>query len=104
MMGEDDDQEFFKVFEEFLKASKELLEAATLCDGDSIKQDMISFVVPEFNKMWARSEGIKVLLEKQNYDANKDFILQEIKEVTKQNNEIAQRIKDKLGSLNGIRN
>ena len=104
MMIEDDGPEFFKVFEEFLKASKELLDAATLCDGDSIKQDMISFVVPEFNKMWARSEGIKVLMEKQNYEENKDFIIEEIKEVTKQNNEIAQKIKDKLGSLNGIGN
>ena len=60
---------------------------------------MIAFVVPDFNKMWARSEGIKVLLEKEDFSENKEFVLEEMKSVTKENQKIAKKIKDKLASL-----
>ena len=64
MIAEDDDiYTFMKICEDFVNSTKELRDAAALCDEDPIKQDMIAFIVPEFHKMWARSEGIKVFLE-----------------------------------------
>jgi len=90
---------FMKVCEDFVKSSLELRNAAALCDDDPIKQEMISFVTPEFNKMWAKSEGIKVLLEKEHFAENREFILSEMRDVTLQNRKIAAKIKDKLGSL-----
>ena len=97
MMGYDI-QSFVNICEAFVESSDELRKAAMLCD-DPIKREMISFVAPEFEKMWARSEGIKILLEKENYSKNKEFILEEMKSVTKQNLEMAKKIRDKLGSL-----
>jgi hypothetical protein len=96
---EDDIYTFIGVCENFVKSSLELRDAAALCKEDSIKQDMIAFVVPDFNKMWARSEGIKVLLEKEDFSENKEFVLEEMKSVTRENQEIAKKIKDKLASL-----
>ena len=90
---------FIKICNDFVESSKELRDAATLCDNDPIKQEMVAFIVPEFEKMWARSEGVNALLEKENYSENKEFILEEMKIVTKQNFEMAKKIKEKLGSL-----
>ena len=98
-MENSDIYEFVGVCEAFVKSSVELRNAAALCDDDPVKQDMIAFVVPDFHKMYARSEGIKVLLEKQDFSENKEFILEEMRSVTKQNQEITNKIKDKLDSL-----
>ena len=61
--------------------------------------DMVSHIVPDFHKMWARSEGIKTLLEKERFSENREFVLEEMKLVIKENLSIAKKIKDKLGSL-----
>jgi hypothetical protein len=50
--------------------------------------------------MWAKTEGIGVMLQNNNYSANKHFIIEEIKEVTTQNRELAKKIKEKLSCLN----
>ena len=47
---------FMKVCEDFVKSSLELRNAAALCDEDPIKQEMIAFVTPEFNKRSLRGE------------------------------------------------
>ena len=94
----DDLQPFMDVCSAFVKSSEELADAAQLCD-DEMKQDMISFVIPEFEQMRARSEGIKILLSKENYSENKEFILEEMKAVTQKNLEMAQKIRETLGSL-----
>ena len=60
---------------------------------------MISHIIPDFHKMWARSEGIKTLLEKKNFSENREFILEEMKIVIKENLEIAKKIRSKLGLL-----
>jgi hypothetical protein len=99
MIDNDELYSFMKVCEGFVKSTVQLRDAAALCDDDPIKQDMIAFIVPEFHKMWARSEGIKVLLEKEKYSENREFILEEMQAVTHQNLEIAKTITDKLGSL-----
>jgi len=94
----DVENEIFEVMVEFLRSSVELRDAAALCDDDPVKQDMIAFIVPDFNKMWARSEGIKLMVNG-DYGSNKNFIIEEMKIVTKQNLEIASKIKNKLGQL-----
>ena len=91
---------FIQTCQRFVESSKELRDAASLCEEDPVKQDMIAFVIPDFHTMWARSEGIRVLLEKKNFAENREFVLREMKEVTEQNLEIAKKIKDKLGCLN----
>jgi len=98
-MKENDIYEFVGICEAFVRSSAELRNAAALCDDDPVKQDMIAFIIPDFHKMYARSEGIKVILEKQDFSENRDFILQEMRSVTQQNQEITKKIKDKLGSL-----
>ena len=95
-----DIEAFVNMCQEFVDSSKELRDAAALCDDDPIKQDMISFIVPDFHKMWARSEGIKVLLEKEKFAENREFVLEEMKSVIKQNREIAEKIRNKIGYLN----
>ena len=99
MMDNDELYSFMQVCEGFVQSTVQLRDAAALCGNDPIKQDMIAFVVPEFHKMWARSEGIKVLLEKKEYAENRKFILEEMRAVTEQNLKIAKTISDKLSSL-----
>jgi len=98
-MEENDIYEFVTICEAFVRSSLELRNAAALCDEDSVKQDMIAFIIPDFHKMWARSEGIKVILEKQDFSENKEFILEEMRNVTKENKDITKKIKDKLECL-----
>jgi len=99
-MEENDIYEFVTICEAFVRSSLELRNAAALCDEDPVKQDMIAFIIPDFHKMWARSEGIKVILEKQDFSENRDFILEEMRSVTKENKDITKKIKDKLECLN----
>jgi hypothetical protein len=89
---------FFLIVQEFMESSKKLADASRLCDDDPIKQEMISFIHPQFESMWARSEGIKVMIN-DGFADNKDFILEEMKEITKQNHEMAETIKVKLEPL-----
>ena len=93
-----DIEAFLSICNAFVESSAELRDAAMLCD-DEVKQEMISFIIPTFEKMCARSEGVKILLEKENYSHNKEFVLEEMKAVTKQNLEMANKIREKLGSL-----
>ena len=72
------DENFTKIIADFAKSSQDLADAAALCDGDPIKQDMVIFVQEEFQTLRSRSEGIKLLIEK-NYLDNRDFIFEEMK-------------------------
>jgi len=98
-MTEFDIFSFMEVCEGFVSSSKELRDAAALCDDDPVKQEMIAFIVPDFNKMWARSEGVRTLLEGKDFSENRNFILEEMKEITRYNLEMAKKIRDKLCSL-----
>jgi hypothetical protein len=89
---------FLNICNDFVESSRELRDAAMLCD-DEVKQEMISFIIPTFEEMCARSEGVKILLKKENYSQNKEFVLAEMKAVTHQNFEMAKSIREKLGSL-----
>jgi len=91
--------EFINMCTEFVESSVELRNAAALCDDDPIKQEMISFIVPDFNDVCARSEGIKVLLDEQNYSENREFVFGELKSVTAKNFEMAKKIREKLEPL-----
>jgi len=97
----DDIKEFMDVVSDFVDSSHELAKSARLCDNDPIKQEMVAFLKPKFEEMWAKTEGITTLLGKTNQDYmdNREFILSEMKEVTRQNLEIAQKIKIKLQGL-----
>lgn len=97
---ENDIENFAKICNEFVTSSKELLDAAVLCDDDPVKQEMISFIIPDFEKMMAKSEGIKLLLHSEDFGQNKEFILQEMVQITKQNFDMAKEIKNKLQCLN----
>ena len=91
---------FMTVCQDFVKSSIELREAAELCQEDPVKQEMVSFVKDDFEKMWAKTEGISVMLQGSDFASNRQFIIEEIKEVTQQNRELAVRIKEKLSCLN----
>jgi uncharacterized protein (UPF0332 family) len=90
---------FMSVCQDFVKSSIELRDAAELCENDEIKQQMVSSIKDDFEKMWAKTEGITVMLQKEDYSSNRQFIIQEIKEVTTQNRELAKKIKEKLSCL-----
>ena len=90
--------EFIKITTEYLEASDALAHAAGLAGDDPIKQDMVAFIKPEFLKMCARSEGIRLMAEK-SYDENREFIMTEMKEVTILNLKMVEQIKKKLSSL-----
>jgi uncharacterized protein (DUF2235 family) len=92
------DTDFTLIMSEFIKSSKELADAAKLCDNDPIKQDMVSFIKEEFNETQARSEGVKVMVTK-NFDTSRDFILEEVKLITEKNYSMAERIRNTLEGL-----
>ena len=98
MFDAEKEDDFLTTMSEFLKSSKHLATAATLCADDPIKQDMIAFVHSEFEEMRARSEGVRVLVEKK-YPQSRDFILEELKEITKHNYAMAEKIKNTLEEL-----
>ena len=97
-MDEPDIFSFMEICEEFIQSSRELRDAAALCDDDPIKQEMIAFIIPDFEKLCIRSEGIKPLIER-NYLENRDFITLEIKDLTQQNRKMAKLIREKLENL-----
>ena len=92
------ENEFQTVTQEYLRASEVLAEAAGMAENDSIRQDMIAFIQPQFLQMCAKAEGIRVMTA-QSYHDNKEFILEEMKVITKLNLDMAQQIKDKLRHL-----
>jgi len=89
---------FIQITTDYLDASAKLAEATALCGDDPIKQEMISFIHDDFVKMCARSEGIRIMTEGA-YSENREFIMVEMKEVTKLNMILTQQIRDKLSSL-----
>ena len=89
------DNEFVELVEGYLKSSRELRDAASLINDDPIKQDMIAHIAKEFTEVWQRSEALQVLMKK-DYENCREYILQEIKEITAINYDIARRIKNKL--------
>ena len=95
MIGEFD---VLSIMSEFLESSKDLAEAAALCEDDPIKQDMVAFIHNEFEDARARSEGIKLMVDK-NFSESRDFILQEVQEITAQNYIMAKKIRNVLGEL-----
>ena len=99
MIKENDILNFFEVTREFVASSHKLMEAASLCGEDEIKQDMVAFIKPEFNETWARSEKITTLLNGEGYGTNREFILSELKEITAKNLSMAERIENKLKDL-----
>lgn len=98
-MEENNIYNFLNICQKFVESSKDLRNAAALCDNDPIKQDMISHIIPDFHKMWARSEGVKTLLENKDYSENREFILDEMRNIIQSNAEMAKKIRNKLGSL-----
>ena len=74
--------EFLQLCEEFVLSSIELRDAAALCEGDTIKQDMVAFIIPEFD-----------------YLENREFVADEIRTLTRENRKIAKLIRDKLNKL-----
>jgi len=92
------DDDFFVIMADFITSSQQLAEAAKLCESDPIKQDMIKHIHQDFDDMCGRSEGIKLLIQK-DYVVHRDFILEEMKEIIKQNHNMASEIKKKLEGL-----
>tara|TARA_Y100000296_G_C5162716_1_gene252775 strand:+ start:179 stop:478 length:300 start_codon:yes stop_codon:yes gene_type:complete len=98
-MEENEIYDFITICRDFVDSSKELRDAANLCDNDPIKQEMVAHIIPEFQQMWARSEGIKTLLEKKDFSLNKEFVVDEMKKIVKDNLTIADKIRKKLEGL-----
>ena len=95
MIGEFD---IISIMSEFLQSSKDLADAAALCDDDPIKQDMVSFIHNEFEDARARSEGVKLMVDK-GFSESRDFILQEVEKITEQNYVMAEKIRNTLEGL-----
>jgi len=83
---------------EYQQSSKELADAAALCNDDPIKQDMVAYISDEFQAAQARSEGIKLLVKK-GYSENKGFILEEMKKVIECNYRMASQVRETLERL-----
>jgi len=98
-MEENEIYDFITICRDFVDSSKELRDAASLCDNDPIKQEMVAHIIPDFQRMWARSEGVKTLLEKENFSPNKEFVVEEMKKIVKENLTIANKIRKKLEGL-----
>ena len=94
----DFEESFIQVTQEYLEASAKLAQATALCGDDPIKQDMIGFILPDFEEMCARSEGVRTLAETA-YNDNREFIISEMKEITIINLRIAEQIEKKLAPL-----
>lgn len=97
-MEDHDFYEFTRICKKFVESSYTLREAAQLCENDPIKQEMVKGVIPDFDELCRRSEGIMPLVER-SYHENREFIIQEVKELTQKNLEVAQKIRDKLDCL-----
>ena len=92
------DDEFADIITQFIESSKELADAAALCADDPIKQEMVMFIQEQFSAMRARSEGIKLLVVK-DYVDNREFVFEEMKQVSKSNYEMATQIRNVLEGL-----
>jgi len=92
------DEDFFLITADFVKSSQDLADAAALCEHDPIKQDMVMYIYKEFEAIQARSEGIKLLV-KRGYSENRDFILDEMKEIIKRNYKMAAQVRNTLEGL-----
>ena len=90
------------IMQEFVKSTRELAEATKLTGGDPIKQEMISHIYPQFEKIISRSETMKLLLanDPDYYVENKDFIKEEFIKLTFENRSLSKEIKKILGDLN----
>ena len=97
MINSEDD--FVFVLERYVDSSSKLAQAATLCEGDPIKQQMLEPIHEDFEAVLSKSEGIKLMIEKNFFDTSEDFIIQEIKTMTQKNYDMAQRIEDILKGL-----
>ena len=92
------DENFIEIMTDFVRSSQALADAAKLCADDPIKQNMVMHVQEEFETVQARSEGIKLLVTK-NYTDNRDFIIEELKQMIKSNHKIASDIRKALEGL-----
>jgi hypothetical protein len=95
---EEIDNEFIELVGNFLESSRRLRDAAELCNEDSIKQDMIQGIVKPFEEAQARSATLRHLTDT-DYSKNRSFILNELKELTAINNDMAAEIEKKLRPL-----
>jgi len=92
------DDEFINLVDNFLKSSREIRTAAEMCEDDPIKQDMVAHLAKEFGEIFQRSEALQTLI-KVDYEKNRTYILQELREITVLNYEIASGIRKKLSPL-----
>lgn len=95
---EEIDTEFVELVTEFLESSQDIREAAEMTDGDPIKQEMIKGITKDFLDVCARSEAIRTLVEN-SYSENREYILSELKEITRLNRKISSEIRKKLAPL-----
>jgi hypothetical protein len=98
MIMEEIDAEFVELVTEFLESSKDIRDAAEMTEGDPIKQDMIKGITKDFLDVCARSEALRTLVDS-SYEDNREYILLELKEITKLNRKISSEIRKKLAPL-----
>ena len=92
---EEIDPDFLDLVTQFMDSSRDVRDAAELIDGDPIKKEMVKEVLKDFDESYARSEAVRLLVE-QDYSANREFVLSELREIIKINNRIATKIRNKL--------
>jgi len=92
------DVEFVDLVTEFLESSRDLREAAEMTEEDPVKQDMIKGVIDDFLEVSRRSEAVRLLVET-SYSENREYILSELKDITKLNKDITKEIRKKLAPI-----
>lgn len=97
MIHSEDD--FVSTLGMYVDSSSKLAAAAALCDGDPIKQQMLEPIHEEFEAVLSKSEGLKLMIQKNFFDTSRDFIIQEIKDMTQKNCDMAQKIENILEGL-----
>jgi len=85
------DHDFIELVTNFLESSRRIRDAASLADGDPIKQKMIEGTADDFNEVCVRSEALRLLVEK-GYRENREFILEELRQLTVMNDEIGEKL------------
>lgn len=94
-------QELRKAAEDYLLSSEELLAAAGLVDGDEIKIEMVTFIAPEFEKMRARDEGLRAIVNREGVRKHRPWVINELKEIAMMSRSISRRVREKLEGLDG---
>ena len=89
-------KDFFSITDEYEASARDFMEATFLAD-DEIKVQMLHYLHPRIEAIFARDEGLKISVES-SYE--REFALKEMQEISKEYRELAFIVRKKLNQLN----